>query len=198
MKTAKRTSAQLGPVLLSISIVLAAWNWYLKPARAAGWAASILLLACMMVVLRMANRRTQSEETPRISRPIPSAIVFAALMMTLALGAKLANTLGVLGDHDFAQRGLMVILGFFLMFTGNAIPKTLAPLASLQCDPAKVQAFQRLAGWTWVLTGLGYAMAWLLMPIDAAQPTSLVLLVCGMLAIAAQIVRLRRSRRTEA
>ena len=33
------------------------------------------------------------------------------------------------------------------MFTGNAIPKTLTPLAALRCDPARVQAFNRFGDW---------------------------------------------------
>ncbi len=194
MKEARGTSARLGAVLLTIGTVLAAWNWILKPERAVAWGASLVLLVCMMVVLRMASRRLRSEETGRASRQIQAAIVFAALMMTLALGGRLANALGLWSDLDFARRGMMVILGVFLAFIGNALPKTLTPLSALQCDPARVQAFQRFAGWTWVLTGLGYAMVWILLPMSAAQPTSLVLLVGGMLAVAAQVVRLRWSR----
>jgi len=39
------------------------------------------------------------------------------------------------------------------------MPKTLTPLSAMQCDVASVQAFQRLVGWTWVLTGLAFAIA---------------------------------------
>jgi hypothetical protein len=148
----------------------------------------------MMLALGVASRRLRHDEAGQASRQIQGAAVFGGLMMTLALAVKLAHAYGLWGGDDFARRGMMVILGVFFAFTGNAMPKTLTPLSALQCDPAKIQAFQRLAGWTWVLTGLGYSMAWLLLPIDAAQPTSLVLLVGGMLVVAAQVVRLRRSR----
>jgi hypothetical protein len=150
----------------------------------------------MMLALVLANRRSDREETRRASRQVQSAVVFAGLMMTLTLAARLAGRHGIWAGEDVVRRGMMVFQGLFLVLIGNAMPKTLTPLAALQCDPAKVQTFQRLAGWTWVLTGLGYATAWVVLPLDVAKPTSLALLVTGMLAIAAQIIRLRRSRQT--
>ena len=117
--------------------------------------------------------------------------MFAGAIMAFSLGAKLATTLGAVHDADLSTRVSMVVVGAFFMFTGNALPKTLTPLAALKCNPARVQAFQRFSGWTWVMTGLAYAIAWLALPIDLAQPVSLAVLMSGMLVIVAQIVRLR-------
>jgi hypothetical protein len=107
---------------------------------------------------------------------------------------RLGTAVGAWGETDLARRGTMVIFGLFFALTGNAMPKTLTPLAALQCNPAKVQAFQRFAGWTWVLTGLVFAMVWLVMPVGVARPASVGLLVVAMVAIVTQIVRLRASR----
>lgn len=193
MKVARGNSAQSGAVLLLfIGTLLAAWNWYLKPERAWAWAAALVLFVCMLIALRWAGAFAEGRRNA--AREIQNAVVFAGLMMTITLGAKLAVGLGIWGDEDLARRGTMVLFGLFFVFTGNAMPKTLTPLTALRCDAAKVQAFQRLAGWTWVLMGLGYAMMWLLLPLDVARTASVALLASGALVIATQVVRLRRSR----
>jgi hypothetical protein len=53
-----------------------------------------------------------------------------------------------------------------------------------------VQAFQRFAGWTWVLTGLSFALVWMVLPIDLAKPLSVAIIVCGMVLVVAALVRL--------
>jgi uncharacterized membrane protein len=88
----------------------------------------------------------------------------------------------------------MAIMGAFLAVTGNAIPKTLTPLASLQCDSAKVQAVQRLAGWIWTLAGLAVAIAWLTLPINVAEAMSYLLLPSAILVTVGQAVWLRRAK----
>ena len=67
-------------------------------------------------------------------------------------------------------------------------------MSSMQCDGARVQAFQRLAGWIWVLCGLGFATAWLALPVDAAEPVSTALVVAAMIVTIVQLLRLRASR----
>ena len=61
----------------------------------------------------------------------------------------------------------MVILGAFIVATGNALPKTLTPLSVLRCDPApaRAQALHRFAGWAWVLTSPALSVAWLALPV---------------------------------
>jgi|SRR5579863_3607245 len=197
MTTATQSlSFRLASSLLATSALLAVWNWYVQPQRASAWAVTLAMIAIMMLAT-LAGRRSKSEASRRAADGITMGIVFAGLMLASSLGLKLAAALGATGHPDLAQRMLMVILGAFFTVTGNALPKTLTPLAA-KCDGARVQAFQRLAGWTWVLTGLTFAMAWLALPLDLAQPVSLVLLLGGMLIIVTQIVRLRRTRQREA
>jgi hypothetical protein len=111
----------------------------------------------------------------------------------LVMAAKLASTLGVGGD-ELPHRVSMIIVGGYLVVTGNALPKTLRPLSTLGCDGSKLQAFQRLAGWTWVLTGLALAGAWLVLPLDLAKPVSIVLIVAGVVIVGGEMIRLRRFR----
>ncbi len=192
--TAKPISHFLAAALLLLSAVLAALNWYFRPAQAGAWAMAIAFIGCMTVAFFFASRPTDNETQRRAADAIRHAIVFAGLIMAIPLGMSVAVGLGVIHDADLSKRITMAIIGVSVAFTGNALPKTLTPLSRLQCDPAKVQAFQRLAGWTWVLTGLGYSLVWLVMPLDLANPVSMVLLMSGMLVVAVQLLRLRRTR----
>jgi hypothetical protein len=193
----KPLSYQLATVLLALSTLLAIWNWFVQPQRAWAWATTLVLLAVMTVVALAARRSTSGTAWHRAADSVTAGIVFAGLMLASSLGLKLATALGAMSRSDLSQRMLMVILGAFFTFTGNALPKTLTPLAA-KCDGARVQAFQRFAGWTWVLTGLTFATSWLVLPIDLAQPVSVVLLFGGMLIIVTQLIRVRRTRQREA
>jgi hypothetical protein len=193
---AKPITNYLPQALLALNAVLAAANWYLHPERAGAWATVIFLLAGMSVAL-LAIRSSSAQDGEAARRRdeagIRSGIVFAGLIVLVGLSAKLAVALGAGGDADLSRRGIMAILGAFLVFTGNAIPKALTPLSGVY-DPARVQSFQRLAGWTWVLAGLGLAFAWLVLPIAVAERLSSILLPGAMVIIAVQALRLRRSR----
>jgi hypothetical protein len=194
MTTATRPlSYRLALALLAISTLLAAWNWYVQPQRARAWAVTLAVIAIMMLIALAVQRSTSGPSSRRSAESITVGIVFAGLMLASSLGLKLATVLGATGRSDLAQRMLMIILGAFFTFTGNALPKTLTPLTA-GCDGARVQAFHRLAGWTWVLTGLTFAIAWLVLPVYLAQPVSFTLLLGGMLIIVTQIVRLHRTR----
>jgi hypothetical protein len=191
-------SALAAPALLALSIALTAGNWYIQPDRAWAWGSAAFLIGCMAVALLLAPRTSSDAARRAAGDSIRSAVVFAGLVLVISLGMKLATALGAIGDNDLSRRATMVILGAFFVVTGNRMPKTLTPLVALQCDPARLQAFQRLAGWTWVLTGLAFAIVWLLLPLDLAKPVSVVVLMAGMLVTASQLVRLRTSRRREA
>jgi len=190
-------SYRLAPVLLALSTLLAIWTWYVQPQHASAWAITLALLAIMMLAGLAVRRSKSGAASRRAADSVMVGIVFAGLMLASSLGLKLATTLGATSRSDLAQRMLMVILGAFFTFTGNALPKTLTPLTA-KCDGTRVQTFQRFAGWTWVLTGLTFATAWLVLPVHLAQPVSLVLLLGGMLIIGMRIVRLRRTRQREA
>ena len=118
-------------------------------------------------------------------------------MLSIALSLKLGVALGVISNADLARRATMVVLGAFFVFTGTACPRRSRPSRPAVRSGTR-SAFQRFAGWTWVLTGLAFAIVWLLLPLHLAKPVSVVLLISGMLAIAAQINWLRTARRRDA
>ena len=70
---------------------------------------------------------------------------------------------------------MMVVMGAFLMATGNAIPKTLTPISVYSIDPARLQRLQRRAGWTFALAGAALAIGWLALPEPLANLLTLLL-----------------------
>ena len=177
------------PVLLALSAALAGANWFVRPERAAAWAVELAVVGGLAVVFVSVARSRSGDAIRR-------AIVFAGLMLAIALSVKLAAALGATAHDDLAERATMVILGAFIVVTGNALPKTLTPLSVLRCDAARAQTFHRFAGWAWVLSGLALSVAWLALPVGIAQVLTLVLLPACMLTIAWQAARLRWSRPT--
>lgn len=184
-ESAKNLGVSLAVGLLAVDAVLVGWNAWLEPARAVAWTSAALLVGVMALALRVPGRPAPA---------IRDAVVFAGLMLSLSLGMKAAIALGM-PDGDLARRGTMIVLGAFLAYTGNAMPKTLTPLSSLRCDPARAQALQRFSGWTWALAGVWFAIVWIALPVEAARRASLGLLLTAMLAVITQMVRLRREAR---
>jgi hypothetical protein len=182
----------LAPCLLVLGILLAAANWYLDPEHNRRSAAAVLFLALLVSPLWVANRRTSSH--PRYASgagAIRHAVAFAALMIAAPLGIRLLATLGVAHEGTLGRRLPMIVLGAFFVVTGNALPKMLTPLSDLRCDAATAQAIQRFSGWAWVLTGLSYAVSWIVLPIEAAESTGILVILAGLSAVVAHTVYLR-------
>ena len=157
------------------------------------------MISLLMVAVRWRSQlafRRSSGDAVSIRRfaSVTGGVAFGALVMIVPLAVTLAHAYGVVEDPDSGRRTTMIILGAYLAVTGNGIPRMLPPMSSMPCDVARVQAFQRLAGWTWTLCGLGFATAWLALPIDAAEPVSTALVVAAMIVTIVQLLRLRKLR----
>ena len=192
-------SSRIGSVLPLIAIGLALANWNAKPAAAWAWAAVIVISVVMVAVQRrsqLAFSRSPGDPASVLSvESVAVAVVFGALMMIIPLALTLAHAYGLVDDPDSGMRRTnMIMVGAYLAVTGNAMPRMLPPTSSMPGGGARVQAFQRHAGWTWVLCGLGYAMAWLALPIDAAGPISIALVATAMIVTIVQLLRLRKPR----
>jgi hypothetical protein len=178
--------------------VLVVANWYARPEAALAWTAALAMFAVMFAALRLSRRALRrSTGDAAALRRIPTAVVFAALMMGIPLALTLARSYGLVDDIDFGRRSTGVLIGAFLVMLGNVMPKNLPPLSSMGCDGARQQAFQRLVGWTWVLCGLASAIAWLALSIDSAETATTVLVVTAMAVTIVQLLRLRRPRKNQ-
>ena len=113
---------------------------------------------------------------------------FALLLIGVSLAAKLAWGCGWVSSPDLGIRATMALSAAYLMFTGNAIPKSLKPFGCLPHDSAEAQTFRRFAGWTWVLTALALVAVWLLAPVSLA----IIFTLCG-IPLAILLVILRRA-----
>jgi len=179
-------------------IVLVVANWYARPEAALAWMAPLAMFAVMSAALRLswrAPRRSTGNATAL--RGIPTAVVFAALMMGIPLALSLARSYGVVDDIDLGRRSTGVLIGAFLVMLGNVMPKNLPPLSSMRDDAARQQAFQRLLGWAWVLCGLASAITWLALSIDSAEVATTMLMVIAMAITIVQLVRLRKPRKNQ-
>ena len=147
----------------------------------------LLVLIAMTLALVLVSREPKEGAARRdAGGSVRRGIMTAGLILVISLGA--------FHYDEIVLRVTMAIGGAFLAVTGNAIPKTLTPLATLDCDPAKVQAVQRLAGWIWVLTGLAVVVAWLTLPINLAEATCFLLLPSAILVTVGPAVWLRRAK----
>jgi hypothetical protein len=181
-----------------LSVVLALANWNVRPDAAWAWAA-VIVMSSIMVVARhrshLALRRSSGDAAAvRSFASVTDGVVFGALMMIIPLAVTLAHAYGVVVDPDSGTRTSQVVLGAYLVVMGNALPRNLPTVASMQGDGARIQAIQRIAGWTCVLCGFGYAAAWLALPIDAAGPVSMALVAAAMIVTIVRVVRLRKLR----
>jgi hypothetical protein len=192
-----RIWSRLAAALPLVAIALALANWYAAPARVWAWTA-VIVIAVVMVAVQRFSQRT-SNRTPgdaastRSADSITSGVVFAALMMIVPLALTLAHTYGY-GDKPGGGmlRTISIVAGAYLALIGNAMPRMLPPTSSMPCSGARVQAFQRRAGWTWTLCGLALAVTGLALPIGAQTPMTFALVATAMTVTIAQLVRLRK------
>jgi hypothetical protein len=190
--------AQAAAALPLVGIVLALANWSARPDAVWAWAAAIVMFVVMAIARhrsRLAFRRSSGDAASvRAFAAVTGAVVVGALMMVIPLAVTLAHAYGAVEDPDSGRRTTMIIFGLYFAATGNAMPRMLPPVSSMQCNGARVQAFQRIAAWTWALCGLGFATAWLVLPIDGAEAVSMTLVVAAIILTVVQVLRLRKPR----
>jgi hypothetical protein len=70
-------------------------------------------------------------------------------------------------SRDLARRLLGVMLGAFVVYYANAVPKVLPPL--IRGNPRAEQAMRRFTAWCIALGGIGYVAAWIIAPLEYAN-----------------------------
>jgi hypothetical protein len=99
--------------------------------------------------------------------PIYRALLAAALILSLSGLLAWASPAWI--DPEWSRRLLGALLGMVVVVYANDIPKALAARARTRCaSPGAEQAARRFAGWSLVLGGIGYMLAWLLAPLQLA------------------------------
>ena len=95
-----------------------------------------------------------------MNKELTASLVWAGCMLALALGATCAHKLGYIGG-DTVTRLVTGVIGLWMAWYGNRMPKTFVPSARLR------QA-RRISAWSQVLGGLVYAGLWAFAPIPVA------------------------------
>jgi hypothetical protein len=197
--TWNRIVSAAGLILPVLGIALALGNWGARPDKALAWATVTVILVGMLLVRLVAERAVRGSSDPATIRNIaavPRAVVVGAVMVVIPLAVSLAHAYGLVSDRESGFHATMIIIGLYLAAIGNALPRSLPPTASMPGNAAQIQAFQRFAGWTWTLGGLGFAAAWLVLPKDAAVPVSVAVVGGALVLIVIQLMRLRKPRGT--
>lgn len=115
-----------------------------------------------------------------------------AAAFILAASATLAWLAPTHISTEWSHRLLGVLLGAVVVCYSNTIPKVLSGRARSRSSAAADQAARRFAGWSLVLGGLGYALAWLLAPVGIAS------LIGGAILAAALLLAVLRCLRAGA
>ncbi len=191
----KNVSSWLAGATLTIVAVLGGVLWSQQPEHAVVWAVSIGFLPGAWLVLSVVKRSRLGGALERDGLGYTGALTVAGLIMAASLGFTLAEHLALLGESA-TERGMGIVMGGLLVLVGNVMPKMLKPLAEMRCDPAKLQSLQRSAGWIFVLAGLGYALSYVLLPVDRAALVSSLFAVAAIALVAPRLVWLYLRRRT--
>lgn len=191
--TITRPLSNLALAMMTLPVILGAWLCYVRPEKAALWAVGMFTLPVLWLVTRAVAKAfgrdmacaaaTHPEALSDAGKIISGTMIFAGFLISASLGTRLAAALDLIGDPSadaLAARITGVLIGCFLIFYGNRLPKTLWPLSS-RCDPAKTQFLQRAAGWSYVLTGLAFTLVWLAVPLDLARLLGMAVVVVGVL-----------------
>lgn len=98
-----------------------------------------------------------------------SGQIQAAVLIGTSAGAAAVATFskGEIISMDTATRLSMIMIGLVLAYQGNVTPKSLPVLSARQ------QAYKRLSGRLFALSGLAFAAFWALAPLDLAAPLSM-------------------------
>jgi hypothetical protein len=88
-------------------------------------------------------------------------LAWAGVNAALALGAVVAHRLGYI-DQDTVMRLVFGLLGLWMAWYGNRMPKTLVPV------PVGAGQARRVASWSLVLSGLVHVGLWAFAPIPVA------------------------------
>lgn len=111
-----------------------------------------------------------------MKKSIKSALMQAGVTLAVAVVATVLRKTGVI-DKDTTIRVLMITIGLVIAWQSNALPKAL-PIGS-----ARSQAYKRLSGWAFVLSGLAYAAAWAFAPMDMAAALSMAPMAIAMVTV---------------
>lgn len=123
-----------------------------------------------------------------MNRSISSSLIWAGLMVASAAALTTLEKFGILPDGG--ERGVGVVMGLVLAWTGNQMPKL---GAGNQCtSDGEAFRMRRFAGIVLMLGGLAHSAAWLLAPLDKAAYVSIAPVAVSLAIVFLMVVAKRR------
>jgi len=80
------------------------------------------------------------------------AMFAGALIIVTSLLASIAGEIGLIVP-EIEKRTVGIVIAVMLIVTGNYLPKVVRPINTSNCDPIRVRAAERFAGWCFVIAG---------------------------------------------
>ncbi len=181
------THRQFHTIIAALTVLvvgLGAANWYLKPEGAVAWAIGMASMPVIWgIVTYLLRRRPLAEYGEAERRFFIASVASAGLILAGAMGIQLFGAISEV-ELELTRRVWGVAVGVFLIVIGNVMPKILTPLAALRCEAKRAQSLQRFAGWSFLLAGLGYVAAWLILPVNHADIVATLSCLAAVVAVA--------------
>lgn len=181
------THRQFHAVIAALTVLvvgLGAANWYLKPEGAGVWAIGMASMPVIWgIVIYLLRRRPLAEYGDSERRFFAASVASGGLILAGAMGVQLYGAISEV-ELELTRRVWGVAVGAFLVVIGNVMPKILTPLAALRCEAKRAQSLQRFAGWSFLLAGLGYVAAWLILPVNQADIVATLSCLAAVVAVA--------------
>jgi hypothetical protein len=176
MKTNPDRVLTLFAATLSVAVVGAGvYLEYVSAGRS--WA---YLLAIAVICIGWIARRLVGDDVAR--RRITQALVWACALLAVSFSAKMGAYAGWAASpsSEISERVLGIMLGAFVVVLANTIPKRVISARGL--------TMLRVGAWALVLGGVGYALAWLLLPLPYADTAALFVMLAGVVTCAAVVI----------
>ena len=169
-------------IALAVSLCVVAAGSYVcfaHPERRWQCVLGVSLLGLAWLLRRFFGRNAEASPAAlEARRSITQSIVFAGLL----LGVGMVEAMGwVAASGDFRLRASQFLAGAMVAIIANAIPKK--AVAS-----PRLAAMLRANGRALFLGGLGYALAWLLLPLDYANAVALSVMLLAFAYVVVRIV----------
>ncbi len=133
---------------------------------------------------------TNANESQRSPFSIAHALIVAALLIGGSLTLVLLTPDVI--SRDLARRLLGVMLGAFVVYYANTVPKVLPPL--VRGNAAAEQSMRRFTAWSIALGGLGYMAAWAFAPLEDANLIAVTCLGGALIVVGARGFQFRSRR----
>ena len=117
-------------------------------------------------------------------RQILGGLVAGAAIVGAALILRLLHVQG----GELKVRVINIMMGIFIAWLGNNLPKQSAQLVAIVRSPEQAQRLRRTAGFLLLAGGLLFSLAWLAAPMTWALPLSVAAIAGAILVTMAQCV----------